>query len=123
MAKHLDVSTWGFYDWRKRRTRPSRRAVADSRLTEAIGAIHTRSRGAYGSPRIWAELRHGMGIRVGRKRVERLMRLVGIADNYPPPAAAVVASGETRVRPKPRKLPPPTSGMTQPKASAKPGEP
>ena len=79
MAKHLDVSTSGFYDWRKRRTRPSRRAVADSRLTEAIRAIHTRSRGTYGSPRIWAELRHGMGIRVGRKRVERLMRLVGIA--------------------------------------------
>ena len=35
--------------------------------------------GTYGSPRVWAELRHGLGVRVGRKRVERLMRLAGLA--------------------------------------------
>ena len=33
-----------------------------------------RNRGVYGSPRIHAELAMAHGIRVGRKRVERLMR-------------------------------------------------
>lgn len=79
MAEHLGVSTSGFYDWRKRQGSPSRRWTDDARLTERIRAIHSRSRGTYGSPRVWAELRHGLGIRVGRKRVERLMRLAGIA--------------------------------------------
>ena len=79
MASRLGVSTSGFYDWRKRRTVLSERCVADARLTETIRRVFERSRGTYGSPRVWAELRHGMGIRVGRKRVERLMRLAGIA--------------------------------------------
>ena len=79
MASRLGVSTSGFYDWRKRRTAPSERCVADARLTETIRRVFERSRGTYGSPRVWAELRHGMGIRVGRKQVERLMRLAGIA--------------------------------------------
>ncbi len=70
MASRLEVSTSGFYDWRKRQTSPSQRWVEDARLTESIRAIHQRSRGTYGSPRIWAELRYGMSIRVGRKRVE-----------------------------------------------------
>lgn len=82
MASRLGVSTSGFYDWRKRQGCPSRRWVADQRLTETIRAVHARSRGTYGSPRIWAELRLGMGIRVGRKRVERLMRQAGIAGVY-----------------------------------------
>ena len=68
MASRLGVSTSGFYDWRKRRTAPSERCVADARLTETIRRVFERSRGTYGSPRVWAELRHGMGIRVGRKR-------------------------------------------------------
>ncbi len=82
MASRLGVSTSGFYDWRKRQNCPSERWVEDQRLTETIKAIHARSRGTYGSPRVWAELRHGMGIRVGRKRVERLMRLAGITGIY-----------------------------------------
>ena len=82
MASRLGVSTSGFYDWRKRQSCPSERWVEDQRLTETIKAIHARSRGTYGSPRVWAELRHGMGIRVGRKRVERLMRLAGITGIY-----------------------------------------
>ena len=79
MASRLGVSTSGFYDWRKRRTAPSERCVADARLTDTIRRVFERSRGTYGSPRVWAELRHGLGIRVGRKRVERLMLLAGIA--------------------------------------------
>jgi len=41
-------------------------------LTERIKAVHTESRGTYGAPRIHAELQ-AEGIRVGKKRVARLM--------------------------------------------------
>jgi len=47
-------------------------------LSETIVEIHRRSRGTYGAPRVHAELRLGMDIRVGRKRVERLMRAQGL---------------------------------------------
>ena len=49
----------------------------DTALTARIQAIHERSRGTYGAPRVHAELRYE-GVRVGRKRVERLMRSAGI---------------------------------------------
>src|ERR1019366_6413713 len=40
--------------------------------------IHRRSRGTYGSPNIHAELSDDHGIRVGRKRVARLMRAANL---------------------------------------------
>lgn len=45
-------------------------------LTEKIKKIHTRSRGTYGAPRVHAELQ-GEGVRVGKKRVARLMKAAG----------------------------------------------
>jgi transposase InsO family protein len=42
--------------------------------TLRIVEIHGSHRGVYGSPRIHAEPRMAHGDRVGRKRVERLMR-------------------------------------------------
>ena len=50
--------------------------------TATITEIHTASRQTYGGPRIHAELALGDGIRVGRKRVARLMRLAGIQGVY-----------------------------------------
>ena len=47
-----------------------------------IREIHAGSRGSYGSPRVHAELRLGLGIEVNRKRVERLMREAGIQGIY-----------------------------------------
>ena len=47
-----------------------------------IEAIHTESRGSYGSPRVHAELTLGLGEKVNRKRVERLMRQAGIQGIY-----------------------------------------
>jgi putative transposase len=68
----LQVSTSGFYDWLGRE--PSARQHADAALTETIIAVHEASYGTYGARRVHAELRLGQKIRVGRKRVERLMR-------------------------------------------------
>ena len=72
----LGVSRSGFHAWLKRT--PSRRWVDDVRLLELIHEIHRDSDGTYGSPRVHAELRH-RGVRVGRKRVERLMRRHGLS--------------------------------------------
>lgn len=46
-------------------------------LAEKIQAIHKRSRGTYGVPRIPAELKTE-GYRVGRNRVAPLMRSAGL---------------------------------------------
>ena len=54
------------------------RAREDLWLTGKIEAIHRRSRGVYVSPMIHAELADDHGIRVGRKRVARLMRAAGL---------------------------------------------
>ena len=76
MARVLGVSPSGYYAWRQRP--PSTRAQADAELTDRVRAIHARSRGTYGAPRIHAELAED-GVAVGRKRVARLMRTASIA--------------------------------------------
>jgi hypothetical protein len=68
----LQVSGSGFYDWLDRE--PSVRERDDAELTATIAAVHAASYGTYGARRVHAELRLGRDIRVGRKRVERLMR-------------------------------------------------
>lgn len=72
MCRVLEVSRSGFHAWARRE--PSARALADAALSERIAEIHTDSLKTYGSPRVHAELRLQDGMRVGRKRVERLMR-------------------------------------------------
>ena len=76
MARVLGVSPSGYYAWRRRP--PSARARADAELRARVQAIHSRSRGTYGAPRIHAELTEG-GVAVSRKRVARVMRSVGVA--------------------------------------------
>src|SRR5690242_13989951 len=76
MCRLLGVSSSGYYAWMKRR--PSRRAEADAALIGEIRAAHAASRGTYGAPRIHAELT-AKGMRVGRKRVARLMSQTGLA--------------------------------------------
>ena len=75
MCAVLGVSRSGFYAWRSRR--PSARAEADRALTERIRRVHRHADGTYGAPRVHAELAD-VGVRVGRKRVERLMRQAGL---------------------------------------------
>jgi putative transposase len=77
MCRVLGVSRSGFHAWERRA--PSPRRLANERLLERIRAIHEENRRVYGSPRIHAELRLADGVRVGRKRVERLMRQAGLS--------------------------------------------
>jgi putative transposase len=75
MCRLLGVSTSGYYGWAKRT--PSRRAQEDAALLGEIRAAHAASHGTYGAPRIWVELA-AQGLRVGRKRVARLMAAAGL---------------------------------------------
>jgi hypothetical protein len=73
----LQIPTSTFYGWMARRRRPSPRDIEEVWLTEQIERIHTESGGTYGSPKVHAQLGRE-GIRVSRKRVERLMREAGL---------------------------------------------
>ena len=70
-----------YYYHRARLGRPGRRRDEDRALLEHILRIWTASRATYGSPRVHAQLARE-GIRVGRKRVERLMRGAGLKGAY-----------------------------------------
>jgi putative transposase len=71
----LDVSRSGYYAWRSRP--PSMRTLEDEQIVVDIKAAQKVGRGNYGSPRILRALRKN-GKRVGKKRIERLMRREGI---------------------------------------------
>jgi transposase InsO family protein len=75
MAKVFGVSRSGYYAWEGRE--PSKHGQKDKELALVILRMFKEHLKRYGSPRIWEELKH-MGIRVGRKRVERPMREQGL---------------------------------------------
>ncbi len=75
LCRILGISTSGYYAWLNRP--PSARAQSDARLSERIRALHQRSRGSYGVPRILEDLQEE-GEQVNHKRVARLMRSAGL---------------------------------------------
>ena len=75
MARVFGVSRGGYYAFEGRKT--SRHEKTDLELSGRIKQIFGEHRGRYGSPRVWEELK-SRGWRVGRKRVERLMREMGL---------------------------------------------
>lgn len=69
LCRALEVSPSGLYAWRDRR--PCARALENERLATRIVQLHREFREAYGTERLWRELRD-RGERCGRHRVARL---------------------------------------------------
>lgn len=75
MCRVLGVSPSGYYASKSRP--PSKRVADDARVAAEVAAAHKASRGIYGSPRVHRELQ-AKGVKVGKKRVERLMTEKGL---------------------------------------------
>jgi len=77
----LSVSASGYFEHQRRKdTAPPANAgkrTSDEALLVHIKASHAGSKGEYGWPRIWKELRTN-GIKVGKERIQRLMKRHGI---------------------------------------------
>jgi transposase InsO family protein len=71
----LGISRSSYYAWKKRK--PSQREHENQALLDHIRRIHRMYRKAYGSPRVWAQLKK-QGYRCNRKTVARLMRKDGL---------------------------------------------
>ena len=75
LCRVLEVTPSGYYAWARRG--PSAHQRDNDRLKVRIRAIHTASRGTYGSPRIYEQLRQD-GFPVDRARVARLLQDMGL---------------------------------------------
>ncbi len=71
MCAALKVTRQGYYAWRSRP--PSARDLRDAELAARISEVYADSRGIYGAPKVFAELRKA-GVSTSRKRVARIMR-------------------------------------------------
>jgi putative transposase len=80
MCRVLEVSPAGFYVWRSRA--PSPRARTDALVLLRVRDAYDASGETYGAPRIHQELQDA-GLRVGKKRVARLMRGDGLVARAP----------------------------------------
>lgn len=89
----LEVSDSGFASWQAG-SGPTR-WLSDGALLKLIRQVHTETRAAYGSPRIFQELKaHGHPVSEGR--VERLMRAHGIRGRHKRRFKATTDSKHTR---------------------------
>ena len=75
LCRALEVSPSGYYAAQQRP--PSQRAQADTAVLRRLQVAHAESRGTYGRPRLRRALRE-VGLRVGDRRVRRLMRVGGL---------------------------------------------
>jgi len=76
MCRVLAVAPSGYYAWRHG-PGPTAHAIADERLLLHVRIAYQQSAGTYGAPRVHQDLR-ATGLRVGKKRVARLMRADGL---------------------------------------------
>lgn len=75
MCRLLEVKSGGFYAWLRRP--PSQRSADDQRYKKKVVEIHEESDGVYGSRKV----RDGfmdLGFHIGRRRIARLMRELGL---------------------------------------------
>jgi len=70
MCRILEVSSSGYYAWQKRD--PSEREQRRGKLLNEIKQVHAKSRGIYGSPRVFRELKDS-GVKVCENTVAKLM--------------------------------------------------
>nr|WP_258049744.1 IS3 family transposase [Streptomyces finlayi] len=77
LCQVLDVNRSSYYKWLAGAEARASRKHQDRVLAEQIRRVHGESGGAYGSPRVTAELRE-KGHRVNEKRVARIMRTFSI---------------------------------------------
>jgi putative transposase len=75
MCRLFGVSRQGYYASIRRP--PSRQIDKERVLRDRIQALHVESRETYGSPRLLKAL-HDEGFSVGKRRVERALRSMGI---------------------------------------------
>jgi putative transposase len=74
----LEVSPSGYHEHVAKRATPrQRKHLSDDALLVHIKTVHAQSKGEYGCPRIWKALVI-RGVRVGKERVRKLMKLHGI---------------------------------------------
>ena len=73
LCRVLGLNRSTYYAWLAARPDAAARQRAEDELAAQIRSIHGKSRGAYGVPRVHAELRR-KGHAINRKRVERIMR-------------------------------------------------
>jgi transposase InsO family protein len=75
LCRNLQVTRQGYYAFEQRPQ--SARAAQEVLLRECVREAHARSKGRYGSPRVHQALRRE-GHRVSKRRVERVMRSLGL---------------------------------------------
>jgi transposase InsO family protein len=75
LCRNLEVTRQGYYASAKRQQ--SARSASNAALLERVQEVYAQSERRYGSPRILRQL-HRTGLRVGKRRVERAMRSLGL---------------------------------------------
>ena len=93
LCRVLQVSRAAYYDWLHRK--PSARQKKREDLQLKVKAVHDRSRGTYGSPRVHEQLRRA-GEVVSEKTVAKIMQEEGIAARRPRKFKATTDSRHTK---------------------------
>ncbi len=82
LCRVMEVSRSGFYDYLRRCKKGSHDSPGEAVLKAMIRAIFNESRGSYGSRRVVKKLQ-SEGYQIGRYKVRRLMRQLGLKAKAP----------------------------------------
>jgi len=96
ICQTLQVAPSTYYAVKTRR--PAVRRVRDAELQRDVSRVHRDNFGVYGVDKIWRQLRRE-GIAVGRDRVARLMRDLGLAGAVRGKKARTTVPGDVGARP------------------------
>ena len=97
LCRVLGVTRQGYYAYAARE--PGPRATGEAALEVSVREVFEASRGTYGSPRVRAQLQRD-GVRTSKRRVERLMRGLGLVARRPRRFVSTTrADGTHRVEP------------------------